>query len=106
MNRRSFLIGVGAILFNSFMSSATAQEQNAVCIYCNHCQPCPAGIDIGFVNRCLDLANSGDELAKEQYLKLSRSASDCLGCGSCEQRCLSRVNVRERMQQAVSLFGK
>ena len=26
------------------------------CMYCNHCHPCPARIDVAAVNRCLDLA--------------------------------------------------
>ncbi len=111
MNRREFVAGVGAglaaMLLGSFkfMPVAAAQEQNGVCIYCGHCQPCPADIDIGAVNRYMDLANHGDELAKDHYLKLARHASDCLGCGSCERRCQSHVKVRERMKQASELFG-
>ena len=76
------------------------------CVYCNHCQPCPVGIDIGAVNKYLDLANAGDELAKDHYLKLGRYAGACTGCGSCEQRCPFRVKVRERMKQAAGMFGK
>lgn len=90
----------------SFIADAKHQDMNGVCIYCNHCQPCPAGIDIGAVNKYLDLANAGDELAKDHYLNLTRHASDCTGCGACEQRCPFKVQGRERMKQAVSLFGK
>jgi len=90
----------------SFIADAQQQDMNGACIYCNHCQPCPADIDIGIVNKYLDLASSGDELAKDHYYKLTRHASDCTGCGSCEQRCPFHVTVRERMKQAVGLFGK
>jgi len=90
----------------SYIANAKHQDMNGACIYCNHCQPCPAGIDIGAVNKYLDLANAGDELAKNHYLKLARYAGACTGCGACEQRCPFRVTVRERMKQAVGLFGK
>ncbi|MCM1327173.1 MAG: hypothetical protein NC249_11185 [Lachnoclostridium sp.] len=33
------------------------------CVYCNHCQPCPAGIDVGLVNKYYDLALAGDVLS-------------------------------------------
>ena len=67
----------------SFIANAQHQDMNGVCIYCNHCQPCPYGIDIGAVNKYLDLAKSGDELAKDHYLKLRRTARDCSYCGEC-----------------------
>ena len=51
----------------SFLGSLPNKGLEGICIYCNHCQPCPAGIDIGNVNRFYDLANAGDELAREHY---------------------------------------
>ena len=32
--------------------------------YCNHCQPCPAGLDVGLINKYYNLAQAGDVLAK------------------------------------------
>ena len=32
-------------------------------VYCKHCQPCPAGIDIGIVNKYYDLSLAGDRMA-------------------------------------------
>lgn len=90
----------------SFIADSQHQSMNGVCIYCNHCQPCPSRIDIGAVNKFSDLVKSGDKLAKDHYFKLTRHASDCIGCGSCERRCPFHVNVRERMKQAIGLFGK
>ena len=66
----------------SYIANAKHQDMEGVCIYCNHCQPCPVGIDIGAVNKYLDLANAGDELAKDHYLKLARHAGACTGCGA------------------------
>ena len=90
----------------SFIANAQHQDMNGVCIYCNHCQPCPYGIDIGAVNKYLDLAKSGDELAKDHYFKLRRTARDCSYCGECEPRCPFHVDIRKRMREANDFFGR
>jgi predicted aldo/keto reductase-like oxidoreductase len=75
------------------------------CVYCNHCLPCPAKIDIGQVNRLLDMAQQA--LATElqaAYGALSSKASDCTQCSVCEERCPFGVSVITRMEQAVALF--
>ncbi len=56
----------------------TAKELSGNCVYCNHCQPCPVGIDIGLVNKYYDLAKAGDKLAQNHYDKLSIKADVCL----------------------------
>jgi hypothetical protein len=80
---------------------------NNRCIYCNHCLPCPAAIDIGHVNRLLDIAHSGisDELMAE-YNGLSAKASDCTECRACEGRCPFGVEVVARMKQAAELLER
>ena len=35
----------------SIIGDVTPQNAMGHCVYCNHCQPCPAGIDIGLVNK-------------------------------------------------------
>ncbi|SFA70545.1 aldo/keto reductase [Selenomonas ruminantium] len=77
-----------------------------VCIYCNHCLPCPVGINIGDVNKYHDLAKTGDVLAREHYFALSRLASDCNECGDCEPRCPFHVKVRDRMKEIAVFMGK
>jgi predicted aldo/keto reductase-like oxidoreductase len=89
----------------SFIASLPGQASSGSCIYCNHCQPCPAGIDIGSVSKYLDLARSGDELARDHYLRLGRHASDCLQCGSCEANCPFKVEIRSRLREARAFFG-
>ncbi len=69
------------------------------CVYCNHCKPCPAGIDVGLVNKYYDLARAGDGQAAEHYRKLTVSAADCTGCGHCDRRCPFGVRQSERMRE-------
>ncbi|MBU3202350.1 hypothetical protein KPL48_24180, partial [Clostridium estertheticum] len=62
----------------SFIGTMQRQDIQGSCIYCNHCQPCPQEINIGLVNKYLDLAKAGDELARDHYQNLKHHASDCI----------------------------
>ena len=75
------------------------------CTYCNHCLPCPVVIDIGQVNRLLDLA--GLDLTaslRAAYGALPVKASACTECGACTKRCPFGVDVVPRIHQAVEVF--
>ncbi|MBQ2691922.1 MAG: aldo/keto reductase [Clostridia bacterium] len=74
------------------------------CIYCNHCQPCPAGIDIAAVNMYKDLAQIGDTDAIDHYRGLSAHAGDCIGCRACEARCPFHLSPFVKMQEAKEFF--
>ena len=76
------------------------------CVYCNHCQPCPVGIDVGLVTKYYDLARAGDDMAKNHYAKLSKNASDCADCGHCDARCPFKVEQSARMREISRFFGK
>jgi uncharacterized protein len=78
-------------------------------MYCNHCLPCPQQIDIAAVHKYYDLAKNLDETPatiREHYLALHASASDCIECGECEERCPFGVEVTGNMVKAANLFGK
>lgn len=75
------------------------------CVYCKHCHPCPAGLDIALINKYYDLAMQGDNLAREHYLTLEKRAGDCIGCGHCDSRCPFRVAQSQRMQTIQAYFG-
>lgn len=62
------------------------------CVYCNHCQPCLAGIDIGIVNKYYD--------------KLKVKADACLKCGHCDKRYPFKVEEQKRMKKIDAYFGK
>lgn len=90
----------------SVIATFTSDTISGTCVYCNHCQPCPAGIDVGLVNKYYDLALAGDSIAKNHYDKLSMKADDCLHCGHCEERCPFSVKQMSRMEEIREYFAK
>lgn len=75
------------------------------CVYCQHCHPCPAGLDVALINKYYDLALLGDELARGHYLALEKRAGDCTACGHCDSRCPFHVSQSQRMQTILAYFG-
>ena len=90
----------------SVLGSFTPNDASGVCVYCNHCAPCPAGLNIGLINKYYDLAVIGDSMAEDHYLKLEKKASDCISCGHCDSRCPFSVAQSERMKSIAAYFGK
>lgn len=90
----------------SIISEIIPDESSGKCVYCKHCHPCPAGLDIGLINKYYDLAMQGDTLAREHYLTLEKTASDCIGCGHCDSRCPFKVVQTKRMIEIKNYFGK
>ncbi len=86
-------------------SFAPAEARNA-CVYCNHCQPCPAGLDVALINKYYDLSIAGDLLARTHYETLAKSAKDCISCGHCNSRCPFHVDQVNRMKEIELYFGK
>lgn len=77
------------------------------CMYCNHCLPCPVGIDIGATTRITDIAGyTIDDNIISEYEALLVKASDCTQCGVCVDRCPFGVDVISNMTRAVGLFGE
>ena len=76
------------------------------CVYCNHCQPCPAGLDVALINKYYDLALAGDRLAVAHYRKLEKNAQDCIGCEHCNRRCPFHVDQCGRMKEIAGYFAE
>ncbi|HIS67883.1 MAG TPA: aldo/keto reductase [Candidatus Gallacutalibacter stercoravium] len=89
----------------SVLGSFAPSDAKGICVYCNHCQPCPAGLDIGLINKYYDLSQAGDRLAKDHYVNLEKRATDCIACGHCEARCPFHVEQIGRMQKIGAYFG-
>jgi len=80
------------------------------CVYCSHCQPCPAEIDIANVMKYLDIAVLDEKNIPPSivghYRSLEHHAFECTGCGNCEERCPFSVPIIQNMKKAAALFGK
>ena len=78
------------------------------CRRCNYCAPCSQGIAIpnvflfeGYLSR-YGLEN----WARDRYDSMAKHASDCIGCGACENRCPYNLPIRKMLQRAAEKFGK
>lgn len=90
-------------------ASGASISMTGKCMYCNHCQPCPAHLDIAAVTKFLDLAIQQEtvlDTVMEHYWALSATADDCLMCGRCEPNCPFGVKIRENMKRAREVFRK
>lgn len=87
--------------------NAPKNSYEGQCTYCGHCAPCTANIDIAKVNKFYDLAKHHDEVPESiraHHNDLTYNASDCIACGSCEDRCPFNVGIVEIMEKAKKLF--
>lgn len=78
------------------------------CMYCGHCAPCAAGIDIASVNKFYNLTLAQGEIpetVREHYKALAHHASECIECGGCETRCPFGVEIVAAMHKASERFG-
>lgn len=78
------------------------------CMYCGHCAPCSAGIDIASVNKFYNLTTAQGEIpetVREHYKALTHHASDCIACGACVTRCPFGVAIVSGMEAAAERFG-
>lgn len=65
--------------FAPVYKNALNWKDNPRCVYCNHCLPCPQGIDIANSMRIIDAGG--------------KPPSNCISCGLCEKRCPFGVKV-------------
>ena len=91
--------------FSEINDSLVGKFQNQ-CMYCNHCQPCPKGIDIAEVTKLTDMAchSVTDDLLR-RYSGLSVTAENCLHCGACTKRCPFGIDAEGNMRRAREVFG-
>ena len=90
----------------SVIGTFAPQDAEGHCVYCNHCAPCPAGLNVGLINKYYDLSMAGDKLAHDHYDKLEMKAGQCIGCGHCNNRCPFHVDQAARMKMIGNYFGK
>jgi len=83
-------------------------QADGECVYCNHCQPCRAGIDIAKVTRLYEQAIAADNPSRQRraYERLETPASACLDCGDCLERCPYHVDAPANMRAAAAFFER
>ncbi len=94
--------------YASVLANAPLHSYRGQCTYCGHCAPCPMEIDVAMVNKLYDLAvqqPAVPESVRAHYEALPVTASACIGCRSCEERCPFGVGIAGRMEQTATLFG-
>ena len=81
---------------------------NNFCRRCNYCAPCAAGINIPFVFMLEGYYTRYklEDWAIGRYQNMPKFASDCIGCGVCEDRCPYHLPIREMMKNAAKILEK
>ena len=77
------------------------------CTGCGYCMPCPRGVDIPGTFRCYNaMYSEGKKSGRRDYLQCTAfrknpaSASQCVGCGKCEQHCPQHIEIRGELKAA------
>lgn len=94
--------------YSEVLANAPKKSFSGHCMYCGHCAPCSKKIDIALVNKYLDLALIQEEVPetlKNHYELLKHHADECIECGACMKNCPFGVDIINKMNQAVKLFG-
>lgn len=79
------------------------------CTDCRYCMPCPAGVNIPV---CFSLFNNAHILDDVPTNRIfyngnvgpAHKASNCVGCGQCEQACPQGIPIREMLKETAALF--
>ena len=86
---------------------AIRESTRVGCTGCGYCQPCPKGVDIPGTFAAYNRWYSENKFgAFKEYLKCttlrrnSTAASNCIGCGKCEQHCPQGIPIRKELKQA------
>ncbi len=82
------------------------QKMKIGCTGCGYCIPCPKGVDIpgcfsAYNRRYVDGKFQG---LREHFMgtalrKNSTAASNCIGCGKCEQHCPQGIPIRQELKK-------
>ena len=83
------------------------EREKVGCTGCRYCMPCPKGVDIPgtfyYYNLMYIEKKSSARFDFAQNMGLRKEpgfASQCIGCGKCEQHCPQHINIREKLKEA------
>lgn len=83
------------------------EREKVGCTGCRYCMPCPKGVDIPgnfyYYNLMYMEKKSPARFEFAQNMGMRKEpgfASQCVGCGKCEQHCPQHINIREKLKEA------
>ena len=83
------------------------QREKVGCTGCRYCMPCPKGVDIPGNFYYYNLMHMEKKLSARfefaQNMGLRKEpgfATQCVGCGKCEQHCPQQIAIREKLKEA------
>ena len=83
------------------------EREKVGCTGCRYCMPCPKGVDIPgtfyYYNLMYMEKNSRARFEFAQNIGMRKKpgfASQCIGCGKCEQHCPQHISIREKLKEA------
>ena len=84
-----------------------SRQVKAPCTGCGYCMPCPKGVDIPGAFRCYnEMFTENKRTGRREYwqvVSLRREpafATQCVGCGRCEQHCPQHLPIRTLLREA------
>ncbi len=87
--------------------AAINEKMKVPCTGCRYCMPCPKNVDIpGTFSAYNKKYSDGMFTALKEYVmctamrKDSTAASNCIGCGKCEQHCPQNIQIRKELKNA------
>ena len=86
---------------------AIREKEQVGCTGCRYCMPCPKGVDIPgnfyFYNLMYIEKKTSARFEFAQVMGLRREpgfATQCIGCGKCEQHCPQHLPIRQKLKEA------
>ena len=84
------------------------KKEKVGCTGCRYCMPCPRGVDIPGTFACYNTMYTESRFTGRlqffQTVALAGEqpafASQCVGCGKCEQHCPQGIPIREKLKEA------
>ena len=83
------------------------EKVRVLCTECRYCMPCPKGVDIPALFRCYnEMYTESKKAGRREYLqtvamrKGAPFATQCVGCGKCEQHCPQHLPIRSLIKEA------
>ena len=83
------------------------EREKVSCTGCRYCMPCPKGVDIPgtfyYYNLMYIEKKGSARFDFSQNMGLRKEpgfASQCIGCGKCEQHCPQHIDIRKKLKEA------